>query len=249
MAAGKNSSEGGFSMIPNWVIRESDLTAHELLVYIALLNRANGQGLAWPSVPRIARESRMSVTTAKRTIRSLEGRGLIKKQLRPRLDGSNETNVYRVAVFSRTPSPVKPRPPGQREPTPRPEATNPGSREDHKEDPVEEEPSEEDLRSTLKRGHAGSSSFIDDSSTEAQLLYLHDLHIHYNNEVPPKSIKERWATLSKPEAQNLIKRYLQEIPRYDAYEGPEFGEDTYTALSAVGKLWADTGMIPEAVNV
>ena len=245
-AAGTPPSEGGFSIIPNWVIRDSDLTAHELLVYIALLNRANSDGLAWPSVPRIARESRTSVTTVKRTIRSLEARQLVSKQVRPRGDGSNDTNVYRVAVFTRTPSAVRPKPSGHREPTLRPDRANPGTTVNYKEDPVEEEPSEEDVRSALKRGHANSSSFVDTSSTETQLLYLYDLHIHYNNEVPTKSVKARWAKLDKFEAQALIKRYLQEIPRYDAYEGPEYGEPTYEALSDVGKLWADTGMIPEA---
>ena len=65
-------TDGGFSIIPHWVVRDSDLDAHELLVYLAILNRANKYGIAWPSIATIVKESRTSESTVRRTIKRLE---------------------------------------------------------------------------------------------------------------------------------------------------------------------------------
>ena len=241
-------SEGGFSVIPNWLMRESDLTAHELLVYMALLNRAGGSGLAWPSIARIATESRTSVSTVKRTIKSLEHRGLITKQVRKRADGTNESNVYKVATFSRS----APKRGVLTERPTSPDRADPESRVDYEEDTLEEDTREEDLRSTLPGGRDISFSYIDRSSATAttkQLAYLSDMHLHYNNEVPSKGLRARWASLTGQQADALIRQYLREVPRYDSYEGPEAGEPTYDALSAKGQAFADAYMLPGLVDI
>ena len=242
----ETATEGGFSIIPNWVIRDSNLTGNEILVYIALLNRANSKGLAWPATARIAKESRTSLSTVKRTIKSLEGRGLLTKQLRPRGDGSNDSNVYHVAMFERTPpGPNHPFIAGrgvQGEPGRGPQGTNPGSSVDRKEDTQEEDPIEEDLRSELLSGRA--LSFIEIQTTNKQVQYLHDLFIHFNNEAPSNNLTSRWEAMSKEEATNLINQYLAQIPRYDEYEGPDSSDPAFEALSETGKQWAETGMIP-----
>lgn len=49
----------------------------ELLVLLALADHADENGKCWPSMERIARKARMSIRTARRTIRKLEAAGLV----------------------------------------------------------------------------------------------------------------------------------------------------------------------------
>jgi DNA-binding transcriptional MocR family regulator len=235
----------GFSIIPNWLMRESDLTAHEILVYMALLNRAGGSGLAWPSHARIARESRTSVSTVKRTIKSLEVRGLIVKQVRKRADGANESNVYRVATFTR----AAPKPAVQSGPGTSPDRAKPESSEDYEEDTLEEDTLEEDVRSTLPSGRDLSFIFVESTgkATKKQTEYLSDLHLHFNNAAPSVALQAKWRKLTSNRANDLIRQYLKEMPRYDAYEGPEAGDPEYEALSTKGQAFADATMLPDLV--
>jgi hypothetical protein len=236
------SSEGeGFSIIPNWLMRDSDLTAHELLVYMALFNRVNPQGLAWPSIARIAKESRTSASTAKRTIRSLEARGLVVKQVRKRADGTNESNVYKVATFTRQAR-------GQGERVTGSDRPDHGSSVVYEEDTLEEDTTEEDIRSALTSGRALSFEFIDfdGKATPRQIVYLSDLHLHFNNAEASAALRARWRKLSSTQANDLIRQYLREMPRYDDYEGPEAGEPSYDALTPKGRAFADAYMVPAA---
>jgi len=238
------SGEGeGFSIIPNWLMRESDLTAHELLVYMALLNRAGGSGLAWPSIARIAKESRTSPSTVKRTIKSLEARGLIVKRVRKRADGTNESNVYKVATFTRA-APKRGVQTGRGTGSDR---ADDESREDYEEDTIEEDTREEDLRSTLPSGRDLSFIFVESTgkATKKQLDYLSDLHLHFNAAVASETLQARWKKLTSNKANDLIRQYLKEMPRYDAYEGPEAGEPAYDALTPKGQAYADATMLPD----
>jgi len=237
------TSEGaGFSIIPNWLMRDSDLSAHELLVYMALFNRVNPQGLAWPSIARIAKESRTSPSTAKRTIRSLEARGLVVKQVRKRADGTNESNVYKVATFTR-------QAPGQGERVTGSVRPHHGVSVDYEEDPLEEDTSEEELRSTLPSGRDLSFMFVESTgkATKKQLDYLSDLHLHFNASVASDTLQARWKKLTSNKANDLIRQYLKEMPRYDSYEGPVAGEPEYDALTPKGQAYADATMLPDLV--
>ena len=228
-------------------MRESDLTKNELLVYMALLNRADANGDAWPSVPLIAKESRTSPRTVQTTIKLLQRRGLVTKRLRPRGDGTNQSNMYRVAIFKR-----KQAEGGRNHSTMGVQGLQPpGAGVAGEEDPVEVNPVEEDMRSALTIGRDFSFVLADASSATAtakQLGYISDLHLHYNNRMPSAALRARWAALSGQQATTLIEQYLREVPRYDSYEGPEAGEPTYDALSATGQQWADAYLIPEAVS-
>ncbi|MCS5732378.1 helix-turn-helix domain-containing protein [Herbiconiux daphne] len=237
-------SEGGFSIIPNWVIRESDLTKNELLVYMALLNRMDSGGYAWPSISTLARESRSSARTVQTTLKTLEQRELVQKQTRRREDGSNYSNRYRVAVFSReAPNP------GCKGYTPRVQGLHEGGAPAaEEEEPLEEDPREEDLRPKQEFGRATPFSFVDDSVTDDQLAYLRDLNLHHNNELPSEARAAAWRRLTRAEASELIGQYLRVVERHDSYQGPELGESNYDALSDIGKLWADVGMIPQDVG-
>lgn len=254
VSTGKPKASAGFVMLPNWVLRDSDLDANELLVYLALFNRIDKRGYAYPGKTLIAKEARMSIPTVKRTLKKLEARRLIEIHHRQLEHGKNNSNMYRVATFERE-KPVDNSEGasgqsvhtwGHSDPTLGSHGPDPGVMVIPKEDPVEEDPIEEDSEVGTTSRRAFSFTESSDVATSSQLDYLHDLHIHYANEVPTENTKHQWSEFTTEQATYVINRYLQEIPRYDAYEGPEYGEDTFTKLSAKGQEWAEVGFIPEA---
>lgn len=91
----------GFVRVPNTLIEHSDMTAHELLVYIVLLKHRNPRtGKCRPGFATIADQSRLSRSTVIRTIDLLEQRGAIKvKRSRDERD-RNRANEYDVATFN-----------------------------------------------------------------------------------------------------------------------------------------------------
>lgn len=255
------TSREPFTLLPNWVIRDGILDAYEMAVYLVLLShRDHKTGTAFPGFDKIKKQSRLSRNTVIRTIPKLEARGLITVTRRKRGNGKNDPNLYKVAVFNRNRS-VDNLPPKK------------GPRfEDDSEDPLgsaperlpsapegpgssapeglEEEPSltktnELNIRSELKSGREFSFDVYDDKASQKQLDYLHELFIHFNNETPSEANKSQWASFTVQKAAIVIDGYLSQMARYDAYEGPEEGEDAYKALSPKGQQWADTGFIPD----
>lgn len=103
------------------------------------------------------------------------------------------------------------------------------------------------MRSTLPSGLDSFSFAIPQKQTTSkQLQYLHDLHIHLTGDIVPTPAARQWEQMPTDDATDLIRRYLQRIPRYQEYEGPEYGTPAYDALSDEGKRWADSGMIPDS---
>lgn len=93
----------GFVRLPNWLIDDSDLTAHELLVYTVLLRfRDPKTGKAFPGMTAIADRARISRRSVIRAIEQLEERGIIRVQRRSTLL-VNQVNVYEVSVANETP--------------------------------------------------------------------------------------------------------------------------------------------------
>jgi len=256
-SAGKAKASAGFVLLPNWVLRDSNLDANELLVYLALFNHIDKDGYAHPGKTRIAKEARMSVATVKRTLPKLAERGLISIQHRPLEHGKHDSNRYRVATFERE-RPVDNsallaasavqfvHTPVHSDPTPGSQGADPGVTVSPKEDPLEEDPLEEDSEvGTASRRDFSFSDPSSDKASQGQLDYLKDLHIHYANELPTAVATRQWSELTSGRATHVINEYLKRIPRYDSYEGPEYGDDLYNKLSDKGKEWADTGFIPE----
>lgn len=257
----KQATTGHFTLIPNWIIRESDLTRNELLVYIALLSRADRVGVTWPSVPTIAKDSRLSVSSVKSTVKMLEARGLIQRTMRPRQDKNNDTNVYRVASAEPREPLANPRDmsrktahPGS---TPDPgvgqSLAHPGSAVDHKEEPIEEDPLEESVRSSQGDDDGSFSDFSfpeEEPATDSQKAYLWDLYIHFHLALPPRDELRSWdVNLTKSEAIDLIDEYLRVMPRDLDYRGPEAGDALYDELSPRGQEWADRLMTPDGTVV
>jgi len=74
---------GGYFQVPDLVF-DLDLTANEKLVLIYFMRRADRQGRSFPSVERICRDCGFgSENTARKTIRSLVKRGLIRSESVP----------------------------------------------------------------------------------------------------------------------------------------------------------------------
>ncbi|AKV86386.1 hypothetical protein AKG07_08815 [Microbacterium sp. CGR1] len=94
----------GWVRVPNWLIDDSDLSSHELAVYIVLLRfRDHKTGTCFPGMATIADCARVSRDTVKRTIPLLEQRGLIRVTKR-KVGTKNLPNVYEVAVAKEKPA-------------------------------------------------------------------------------------------------------------------------------------------------
>lgn len=94
-----------FVRMPVAVIDHSDLDAHELLVYIALLRfRDHKTGVCFPGHATLADLARLSVASVQRAISRLEKKGIVKVE-RVKAVGSktNEPNRYTVGLLSGDP--------------------------------------------------------------------------------------------------------------------------------------------------
>jgi hypothetical protein len=249
------AKEGGFAMIQHWMLRgETNLTLQEAMVYMVLTSRRNATGHAWPSVRLIAHDAIMSESAAKRALKGLEKRGRITKTIRPKGDGTNDSNMYWVKSLE-TALPLELAAPGGfcENPPWGSDRTPPGVCVAWEEYPLEEEPYKEDMRSNLT---VGRDSFPSDSDSaiwpmpavsEGQFAYIRDLFILYTGEIPNARTQAGWEQLDTEQAHRLVNEYLAKIGRYQDYAGPEAGEPAYEALSDKGKAFADATMLPGLV--
>lgn len=83
------------------------------------------------------------------------------------------------------------------------------------------------------------------AASPQQVALLRDLVIHSTGRTPSREDEGWLNSLSRGDAWSATQRMLAEMPRYDEYNGPRPGDEAYEALSTVGKMWADTGMLPE----
>lgn len=79
------------------IYSDADLPARARLVYMYLQDRANKDGSCWPAVKTIARDLKLSRSTAKRALRDLEQTGYLEKQERYRKNGSCTSNLYTLS--------------------------------------------------------------------------------------------------------------------------------------------------------
>ena len=75
--------------------RATDLTASETLVIRVLLDFIGNNATGWPSHRRLAAETRLSISTVKRSLASLQAKRWIAIESRSRSDGSKTSNNYR----------------------------------------------------------------------------------------------------------------------------------------------------------
>ncbi|MGA5644118.1 helix-turn-helix domain-containing protein [Microbacterium sp. NPDC088796] len=87
----------GFTMIPDWLVESSAISLHDYVVLIVLMKHARSTGQCHPGFATIAAQARVSRDTVKRSIRSLESRGLISIERR-RVGTKNLPNRYTLHV-------------------------------------------------------------------------------------------------------------------------------------------------------
>lgn len=93
---------GGFTQVPNFLLRRKDLTPGGKITYSLLLSYAWQDDFCFPAQQRIAQDSGYSERQVRRTLVELKSKGLIDWKQR----GLNRPNIYRLlTVFkdSRTP--------------------------------------------------------------------------------------------------------------------------------------------------
>lgn len=71
-----------------------DLPHRAIAVYIYLADRANKDGICWPSIPTISRDLKLSESTTRRAIGDLRNAGLVRTEQRYWENGGNSTLSY-----------------------------------------------------------------------------------------------------------------------------------------------------------
>lgn len=77
---------------------KSNLPHRARAVYLYLEQRANKDGICWPSQKRIAKDLGMSVSTVKRALNDLKDAKMIETMVRYRENGSYSTLMYRLPL-------------------------------------------------------------------------------------------------------------------------------------------------------
>lgn len=189
-----NTKAEGFAIIPNWVIRETNLSAYALLVYLVLTSRTNSNGECWPSLRTIDKESRCSVSSARRAINELVSAGVLTVTRRRReSDGAQTSNIYKVLI-GHSKAPVSGR-------------TGPMFVENSQEEEPSQEDSNTELKPTLASGRHSSSS----TASKAQITFLADCFVLLHQAKPERYDYGRWELLTSAEAHEEIRSYWAEI--------------------------------------
>ena len=77
---------------------KSNLPHRARIVYLYLEQRANRDGICWPSHKRIAKDLGISVSTVKRAIKDLKEFRLLKSTNRYRQNGACSSNEYVITM-------------------------------------------------------------------------------------------------------------------------------------------------------
>ena len=73
-----------------------DLPHRAISVYIYLTDRANRDGICWPSIPTIAKDLKLSESTTRRALNDLRKAGLVWTEQRYRENGGNSSLLYKL---------------------------------------------------------------------------------------------------------------------------------------------------------
>jgi hypothetical protein len=206
----ENVPAEGFGIIPNWLVRESSLSAYALLAYVALSGRADRSGECWPSIATLAKEARCSASSARRAVRELRLAGLVTVRSQQRThDGGQSSNVYRVYISSDPKPPVSQRQPPAVTGKPGPSHTD-TLRRHKEEDPVEEDP--QAVKATLSSGRSKAKVHRSDVlASDAQIAFMRDNFIMLHQHLPNAADDADWRAMSSADAHETIREYWSEI--------------------------------------
>lgn len=71
-----------------------DLPHRAISVYRYLADRANKDGICWPSIPTISKDLKLSESTTRRALHDLRKAGLIRMEQRYRENGGNSSLTF-----------------------------------------------------------------------------------------------------------------------------------------------------------
>jgi len=84
-------SQAGYTLVPNFILYRTDLSAYAKLIYATILSYAWGQSkAAFPGQERLAQDCGVGVATVKRYIREL----ITKRCMTVLRRGQGRTNIY-----------------------------------------------------------------------------------------------------------------------------------------------------------
>lgn len=268
------ASTDGFVRLPNWLVDDSDLSLHELAVYIVLLRfRDPKTGKCFPGMTTIADRARISRRAVMRAIEDLERREMIRVERRSSLK-ENKPNVYHVALANETPefiwatSARGRRVPRRRatsdseslgqgveqatsdsESLPSDSQTPAPVTQSHPKQIHVKKIHEQALRQTKDRPPDDLFSFdAVETATLKQLTYLQDLHIFLTERLPDQRTRDKWIALDTTAASDLISAYWQQLPRGRGGNWESEVDEIhplYRHLSTAGKQWVAKGCLPD----
>ncbi len=77
-----------------------DLPHRGISVYRYLADRANKDGICWPSIPTISKDLKLSESTIHRALNDLRQTGLVRTEQRYRENGGNSSLRYSLDVLN-----------------------------------------------------------------------------------------------------------------------------------------------------
>ena len=86
------STMKGFTMIPNYILKNQEHSLNEIMVLVALKSFAMNNIECWPGLKAISTRTRLGTTTIKKTIKLLLAKDLIYKTK----DNKRRSNVYTI---------------------------------------------------------------------------------------------------------------------------------------------------------
>ena len=73
---------------------EQEMTESAVTVYLYFRERSNKDGICFPSIPIVSRDTGLSEATVKRAIQDLTAAGWLQKEPRLRRNGARSSNLY-----------------------------------------------------------------------------------------------------------------------------------------------------------
>lgn len=247
------SHDERFTMVPDWLI-ESDLSLHDFAVLLVLMKHGRTTGRCNPGFATIARQARVSRDSVKRSLRSLEDRGLI--EIDRRREGvKNLTNVYTLHVErdlvgrcsqhlgAQSTQGVTTGVGADSTQVGAHSTQGVGADSTPNETYFNESSERERVQRFAPHAHDGSARPISDE----QFSLLKDWGILAGFGIPSDDTVRWMRSLTVEQFESVKHNWMRERDargRGAAYDGPGAGDPEYEHLTARGKQWADVGCVP-----
>ncbi len=104
----------------NWALghmQREELTTNVRFVLMILANRADPEGVCWPSVRYIMARTGLGERTVREACKAISELGLMQVERQQRTDGGKATNKYNLCISAPPPAPAAPTPPAVAAPT------------------------------------------------------------------------------------------------------------------------------------